>query len=308
MTINRLGFLRLLGLATSAAIVKACAPTKKPLPTSSPTISPIPPTLTPEPSPTTISHIVPEMVLVETGEFQMGSEDGYENESPIHTVEITRPFYMGIYEVTFEEFDTYCDDIQRFNRPDDNGSGRGKRPVVRLVWNDTLEYCNWLSEKEGLTPCYSGKKKTAKCDFDASGYRLPTEAEWEFAARGGKYSQGFVFSGSEDPDQVAWFEENSSEGAHPVGEKKPNELGLYDMCGNRFEWCWDWYQKDYYSISPLTDPLGPPLPDVASPFDLTRVRRGGSWNVDREGIRNTTRSFDEPSYVGGNGFRLVRTA
>lgn len=308
MKINRLSFLRLLGFALSAAIIKACSPAPKTIPTSPPTNTIEPPTLTPEPSPSPISHISPEMILVEGGDFQMGSTEGRADEVPVHSVIISNSFYMGIYEVTFDEFDAFCVDIGRYNKPDDGGKGRGSRPVLGVDWDDAIEYCNWLSEKEGLDPCFSGKGKTAQCDFSASGYRLPTEAEWEFAARGGIMSEGYTFSGSDDPDKVAWFSDNAEGEAHPVGGKAPNELGLYDMCGNRFEWCWDWYHEEYYSISPPTDPLGPPRLEVDSPFELVRVRRGGSWGEDAINIRSTTRSFDAYNYPGGNGFRVVRKA
>jgi formylglycine-generating enzyme required for sulfatase activity len=308
MKINRLNFLRILGLGISAAVIKACSPLKDATPTSLPTDTQEPATSTPEPSPTPISHITPKMVQVEAGEFQMGSAEGAADEAPIHSVTISAPFYIGVYEVTFDEFDAFCGDIGRYNIPDDGGKGRGNRPVLGVDWDDAIEYCNWLSEKEGLTPCYSGKGKVTQCDFSASGYRLPTEGEWEFAARGGIQSKGYYFSGSDDPDQVAWYADNAAGGAHPVGEKTPNELGLYDMCGNRFEWCWDWYLEDYYSISPAMDPLGPPRLEVDSNFDLVRVRRGGSWGEDAGNIRITSRSFDSFNYPGGNGFRLVRKA
>ena len=236
----------------------------------------------------------------------MGSSVGYQNEKPIHPVTISHNFYIGVYEVTFEEFDVFCEDTLRFNKPDDGGKGRGKRPVIGVDWDDAVEYCNWLSEKEGLTQCYSGKGKVIQCDFTANGYRLPTEAEWEYAAHGGQNGQGYLYAGSDNPNEVAWYVDNSDGGAHPVGQKTSNELGLYDMSGNRFEWCWDWYLADYYLESPVLDPQGPPRLQVDSPFDLVRVRRGGSWGEKPENIRVSTRSFDGPNYPGGNGFRLVK--
>jgi formylglycine-generating enzyme required for sulfatase activity len=298
-----------MGITTTAVVLKACSPsmTKKPE-TTSPTGTTPSPTATQEPTPEIAPPITPEMVLVEAGEFEMGSLDGYADEQPVHTVRITRPFYISKYEVTFEEFDAFCVSTQRYNKPDDRGNGRGVRPVSGVDWQDAIDYCNWLSGVEGLSPCYSGKGKVAKCDFSADGYRLPTEAEWEYAARGGRVSQGFIYAGSDNPDEVAWYGDNAGEAAHEVGGKAPNELGLYDMSGNRFEWCWDWYVKDYYAQSPVNDPPGPPLPKVDSPFDLVRVRRSGSWRENADSVRVTTRSFDSPSYPGDNGFRLVRTA
>ena len=269
-----------------------------------PTDTAVPPTATPYP---TVEVSSPEMVLVEAGSFEMGSEDGAADAQPVHVVTISRSFYMAKYPVTYEEYDLFCDEIVGRTRPEDTGWGRGAMPVSALTWYDAVAYCNWLSEKEGLTPCYSGKGKATKCDFTANGYRLPTEAEWEYAARGGHLSKGYEYAGSDDPDGVAWYADNSEGRTHPVGQKQPNELGLYDMSGNLFEWCWDWYAEDYYSASPSGDPQGP-LSAPKGPFwELNRVRRSGSWREAPDAIRVTYRSLDYASYVGDNGFRLART-
>jgi sulfatase modifying factor 1 len=209
--------------------------------------------------------------------------------------------------MTFVEYDRFCEDTARV-KPDDRGWGRGDLPVIHVDWYDVVAYCNWLSEEESLAPCYSGVGKNSTCDFSANGYRLPTEAEWEYAARGGRKSQGFTFAGSNNPDEVAWYDANSDDRPHPVGQKQPNELGLYDMSGNLFEWCWDWYGKDYYATSPASDPQGPPAPQTSTPWELTRVRRSGSWREKAESVRIAFRSSDSVSYPGDNGFRLARTA
>jgi len=172
--LSRREFLQMAGLTASAAALGACVP----IPTK------VAPTATPVPTPKEVKPIVPEMVLVEAGSFQMGSTGGAENEQPVHTVQIARPFYIGKYAVTFEEYDRFCDD-QKGRRPQDNGWGRGTRPVFGVSWVHAVKYCNWLSGKEGLTPCYDVKGKLTECDFSTNGYRLPTEAEWEYAARGG---------------------------------------------------------------------------------------------------------------------------
>jgi sulfatase modifying factor 1 len=237
----------------------------------------------------------------------MGSPDGRSDEQPVHTVHLTRPFYIGQYAVTFAEYDRFCADTHR-GKPDDRGWGRENIPVINVDWYEVVAYCNWLSEKEGLPPCYSGKGKVTRCDFSASGYRLPTEAEWEYAARGGTKSQGYIYAGSDNPDDVAWYSKNSDGQLHPVGQKQPNELGLYDMSGNLFEWCWDWYGEDYYASSLASDPQGPPTPRVKNAWELNRVRRSGSWREEADNIRTTFRSFDYASYVGDNGFRPVRSA
>jgi sulfatase modifying factor 1 len=320
--LSRREFLKLMGGAASAATLGACASQTPPAtevapsatagppqPTSEqvePTATAVPPEPTPEPT-EEIKPITPEMVLVEAGGFEMGSIDGFPDEQPVHKVEITRPFTIGKYEVTFEEYDVFCENTIGYNKPDDRGSGRGKRPVVGVDWHDAVAYCNWLSEKEGLPPCYSGKGKMTKCDFSSNGYRLPTEAEWEYAARGGQKSQGYVYAGSDDPDIVAWYGDNSDDQSHPVGQKQPNEMGLYDMSGNSLEWCWDWYVEEYYASSPSSDPEGPPLPSTTNPWELVRVRRSGNWKESSDSVRTACRSYDDPTYPGGNGFRLAKT-
>ena len=208
---SRREFLKRAGLMASAAILASCTPTKpvQPTrvwtPTSKPTSIPsktVDPTATTQPSATPVAAITPEMVLVEAGSFQMGAVDGQADAQPVHEVVITWSFYMGAYAVTFAEYDLFCAD-SRNNEPDDRGWGGGKLPVIHVDWNEATAYCNWLSEKEGLMPCYSGKGKLVQCDFTANGYRLPTEAEWEYAARGGAKSQGFKYAGSDDPLAVA---------------------------------------------------------------------------------------------------------
>ena len=288
--LSRREFLKMVGATASATALGACTPQ---------TPTEVAPTATAVPAPEEIEPIVPEMVLVEAGSFQMGSTDGLEDEQPVHTVHITRSFYMSKYEVTFEEYDRFCDDTIGMNKPEDRGWGRGNLPVIGVDWYDAVAHCNWLSEKEGLIPCYGGKGRFIQCDFSANGYRLPTEAEWEYAARGGQKSQGYKYAGSDNVDDMAWYAGNSGGRPHPVGQKQPNELGLYDMCGNGYEWCWDWYGKDYYASSPASDPTGPSS-------GTNRGRRSCHWNTDSDYLRVAYRSADDPSYPGGNGFRLVR--
>jgi sulfatase modifying factor 1 len=260
-----------------------------------------------EPTPTAVVVVGAsgfEMVLVEPGDFQMGAGDGRSNEQPVHTVSITKPFYLSKCVVTFEQYDAFCDDTDK-PKPDDTGWGRGDQPV-NVTWYDAVEYCNWLSEIEGLTPCYNIKRVATECDLLANGYRLATEAEWEYAARGGPRSRGYAYAGSNDPGEVAWYEGNSGGRTYPVGQKAPNELGSYDMSGNLWEWCWDWYGRDFYASSPITDPTGPAR--GAGYMGQQRVRRGGSFQSLAEELRVARRGFDEPGYEeGGNAIRLVRT-
>ncbi|NIS82008.1 MAG: SUMF1/EgtB/PvdO family nonheme iron enzyme [Anaerolineales bacterium] len=316
--LSRRQFIRFIGIAASAAAVGACTSqtaTEEPVqPTAEQVVPTAPPTpventaTAPPPTPTEkppVEPIFPEMVQVEPGTFQMGSEEGHAFERPVHTVTLTRPFYLGIYAVTFDEYDLYAEDELSYF-VDDHGRGRGSLPMTGVDWYSAVAYCNWLSEEAGLSPCYSGGGKVTKCDFLANGYRLPTEAEWEFAARGGIKSQGFLYAGSNDPDEVGWYKGNSGGAAHPVGELKPNELGLYDMSGNRWEWCWDWWDSEYYASSPEIDPTGPF--SIPSGSFVQRSRRSSSAVESAFSIRTTYRSYDGPSYPGDNGFRLVRIA
>jgi formylglycine-generating enzyme required for sulfatase activity len=246
-----------------------------------------------------------EMILVEAGSFQMGSDSGQANERPAHAVQLTRSFFIARLEATWDEYDRFCSETSRRIRTDKE-MGRGDRPAI-VNWYDATEYCNWLSEQAGLNPCYDLARLATTCDFEANGYRLPTEAEWEYAARGGPRSQGYACAGNDDPDQVAWHAGNSNGVTQPVGQLQPNELGLFDMNGNLWEWSWDWYQRDYYSESASTDPLGPALASTAY-SDVRKVLRGGHWVLTAEEISVTIRSFDGPDYEeDGSAIRLVRT-
>ena len=276
------------------------------------------------------------MVYVEGGSFTMGDNNGREYEKPAHRVTVSS-FYLCDHEVTQDE---YVSVVGGF--PYRMGHRGLSLPVEKTSWYDAVFYCNRRSVKEGLTPCYAfkGEKDPAKwgedftkfysydpyphweltCDWTADGYRLPTEAEWEWAARGGKQSRGYKYSGSNNLDEVAWYagtsrvdDEVTSYGAEifhneprEVKTKKPNELGLYDMSGNYYEWCWDWYKG--YGEKTSTK--------------LYRIIRGGGFAMEASVYtldeaasyctvahrqRNTPNSSsleDDP----GMGIRLVRTA
>jgi formylglycine-generating enzyme required for sulfatase activity len=232
------------------------------------------------------------MVWVEGGTFQMGSNNGFGDEKPVHTVTVGG-FYMGKYEVTQKEWV----EIMGINPSWFKGDNL---PVELVSWNEAIEYCNRLSLKEGLTPAYRGSGDNIACNFNASGYRLPTEAEWEYAAKDGNRNYlSYEYAGGNNVDVVAWYYENSGDTTHPVGMKQPNSLGLYDMSGNVYEWCWDWYGS--YSGGNQANPSGP------ASSGTSRVGRGGSWSGTAASVRSALRSYGTPSDRDSNlGFRLVR--
>jgi len=296
----------------------------------------------PELEPEEKSAAPKDMVLVEGGSFEMGDTfgDGSDDEKPAHTVTVS-DFEIGRHEVTVEEFSRFVDasgyktdaekgdgsyvwDGKEWNkkagidwRHDAAGklrpSGEYKHPVIHVSWNDAVAYCNWLSEQHGYQKVYTISGSTVAPDWNANGYRLPTEAEWEYAAR--QQGQKVRFGNGKDiadPGEInfagsaEYKAPYSKEGAYrqkttEVGSFAPNSLGLYDMSGNVWEWCWDWYDGEYYKKSKNSrDPKGP---DSGS----SRVCRGGSWLDDPAGVRVAYRNGGSPEYRHGNlGFRLAR--
>ena len=217
-----------------------------------------------------VSGVSFSMKYITGNSFSMGSSES-DDEKPIHTVRVGN-FFMSKYEVTFNEYDAFCDATGR-KKPKDEGWGRGIHPVIRVSWDDADAYCVWLSKK-------SGKE-----------YRLPTEAEWEYAAKGGQF---YKYSGSDNIKEVGWTSKNSSDKTHDVGQLEPNGFGLYDMSGNVWEWCSDWY-KEYPGSSGLTERT------VLS----YRVIRGGSWYDTADNCRTTYRYRDSPSFSRiAVGFRV----
>ncbi len=252
------------------------------------------------PEPRSASAGDADMVLVQGGSFVMGSQQGEFDESP-HRVSVSS-FYMDRYEVTQERYEQLMgENPSRWKGP--------QNPVEQIRWPNAIAYCNARSKAEGLEPAYD--LATGECNFAASGYRLPTEAEWEYAARAGSTTD---YSFGDDPAELkryAWFKSNSPlRRPSPVGQKEPNAWGLHDLYGNVCEWCHDRYGEEYYQQSPEQDPRGPPTGN-------TRVLRGGSWNSKSDECRSAYRLYEEPVYRdicfardvhGLIGFRCVRRA
>jgi len=234
------------------------------------------------------------MVVIGGGFFDMGSRKGESDESPVHRVWVSS-FWMDRFEVAQEQFKKYqISDPSHFKSPD--------RPLEQMNWTDAAIYCNERSLAEGLEPCYD--EETWQCNFECNGYRLPTEAEWEYACRAGtrtKYSFG---NDATSLKTYTWYAGNSSGKTHPVGTKKPNPWRLYDMHGNVAEWCGDFYCENYYKQSPEKNPKGPAK-------GKERVLRGGAWNSTGDSMRTSARSSDpsiDDTCLASDaiGFRCVR--
>ncbi len=286
------------------------------------------------------------MVSIPPGTFLMGDRSGRPNEAPTHEVKVNA-FSMDIYEVTQADF-------ARYDLPNPSHFKGPQFPVEQVTWPQAALYCNARSRAEGLEPCYN--EDTAECNFAANGYRLPTEAEWEYAARGGQYNPYYIYPWGNDADQTKanWpdsgdpYETGPLPWTTPVGfyngqlqlksdfnwpgsqtsyqtSNGANGYGLYDMAGDVWQYCNDWYQQNYYSVSPSVNPTGPniaqasPMPDGK----VYHVLRGGNWYNGKPDPTNPTVdnghsrvSNRDPAYYLGQdeyqycevGFRIVRNS
>ena len=250
-----------------------------------------------------------EMVWIDSGTFTMGSSNTLDwNASPPHQVNISKGFWMGKYEVTQEQYQAVTGvNPSYFSSSPVSGETQSRRPVDTVTWYDAVEFCNKLSEQEGLTKAYTITNRnpatgypitdaTVTINWETNGYRLPTEAEWEYACRAGTttaYNTGETIS-----DNTGWYTNNSNSRTHEVGKKPANTWGLYDMHGSVWEWCWDLYGD--YTSGAQTDPRG-------AVSDSNRVKRGGSWNDYGQILRSANRSSYHPILRYYNlGFRLLR--
>ncbi len=263
--------------------------------------------------PPAAAYLKPEMIRIPAGTFEMGDvmeDQEHDDEKPIHEVTLNA-YYIGQYEVTFAEYDAFCEATGK-EKPNDEGWGRNNRPVINVSWFDVVEYCNWLSEQEGFRPVYTINGEEVTANWQANGYRLPTEAEWEYAARQGgqkvRFGNGkdiadpkeINFNGSESYKKPYSLVGEYRRQTVPVGSlNSPNQLGLHDMSGNVYEWCWDWYGD--YGKEAQTNPRGPVKGSI-------RVFRGGSWFNFPQYCRAALRGNFNPAYRDYYlGFRLARS-
>jgi len=245
-----------------------------------------------------------EEVLIPGGEFMMGTDkdEGF-GMGPLHKVIVTKPFYISKYEITQDNWDK----IKAIIGKEHNSYNKGPNlPVERVSWIDACRFCNALSQKERFQKVYEINGEEVIVHWDSNGYRLPTEAEWELAARAGSQWQYGKSANGDDAkiDNIGWYADNSNNQTHPVGTKEPNAFGLYDMLGNVLEWCWDWYDADYYSTlgEVAVDPKGSNVRDAG------KALRGGSYTNDKLKCTVYYRWSHSPNVEGEffMGFRVVR--
>ena len=219
------------------------------------------------------SHIEYPMVKIPSGEIELRDD----RTASKWKVEL-RPFLLSPYPVTM---DLYC----AITNKSPVSTDESHKPIVNISWNEAIYFCNLLSERAGLKECYSisNDGEPISCDWESDGYRLPSEAEWQYACKAG--TTGYRYG---EIDQIAWYNENSGGQIHEVGRKEPNPWGLYDMLGNVWEWCWDLYDENVYG-----------------PY---RIFRGGSWAEAARGCGATCRRRSHPSFcIDDLGFRLAQS-
>ena len=264
-----------------------------------------------------------EMLLVEGTDYVMGNSAGENrrlDERPVHNVVIS-DFFVSKYEITVNDYRRFCTKTGNDMPPEPKKGWGDNHPIANINWYDAITFCNWLSKENGLSPFYNidttkedpnnlstldTQKWLVTYNHEANGFRLPFEAEWEYMARGGKKGNFLLFSEEEEMTEehlsyIAWFKGNNEPfGTKAVGLKDPNELGVYDVFGNVSEWCNDWYNEDYYNISPKNNPQGPEQGE-------NKVIRGGYFNSYPQSLYAYRRnSFTPDRYAVFIGFRVCR--
>ncbi len=307
-----------------------------------PEVVPVPTEVCIANTPPTSPHIIPEMILIEGGTFQMGEKGGRDYvDKYVYPVEVSS-FYMSKYEVTNAEYvkflnivgnqydPTYtCRTWIKMNGDSKMGiefitipsnsnapnignfrvkSGFENHPVVNVSWYGATAYCNWLSKQEGFTPVYGADPNSEDPDIwiTKDGYRLPTEAEWEYACRAGTTTN--YYWGDEMNEEYCWYNENSGDIYQPVGQKKPNQFGLYDMSGNVLEWCSDRHDLYYYHYGFVKNNIVS-NPTGSNNSDSPRILRGGNWDISADFCQSAVRfNYYANSTSLKAGFRPVRHA
>ncbi len=242
-------------------------------------------------------HVKHEMIEINASPFQMGNDsgNGSDLERPMHQVTLNYPYLIGKYEITFNDYDEFCESVGKA-KPFDRNWGRGIRPVININWWDATEYCNWLSIQEGIPTAYdkSGNLLDENGNFTnditlVKGYRLPTEAEWEYAA----------LAQTNHIDAIAWYSNNSESKTQEIGKKEANEFGIHDMIGNVWEWVHNWI--DLYDLQPKTNPTGTVLGSY-------KTIRGGGWDSQTNLLTKSTRGYALPrNYANNLGFRIAKS-
>lgn len=240
-----------------------------------------------------VAQNYPEMIEVKEGSFFMGNDDeeALPSEKPGHIV-VMSGFKISKTEITVAQYRLFCNNTARKMPIEPSWGWKDEFPMVNVTWHDAMAYTNWLSQKMKVK------------------YILPTEAQWEFAARGAEQSYNWKYSGSNNADSVAWFRDNSDEKPHQVGLKMPNELGLFDMSGNVAEWCLDWYDSGNYFGRATKHGLATTGEYIMNPQETSpseyRVVRGGSWDYGKFFARVTARHSKKPEEADeSTGFRVV---